>query len=118
VNETLQNQVADLLAKLAEQLGVGTEFLWGVLIKQAAVDGALAAVMVLLCFAYFAGYGAFTAYCLKNTHSSEAADAARIFGAILLIPVSVSWIWNLWMAVTALINPEYYALQQILEVLK
>lgn len=110
---------------LAAKLGVTSEYVWGVLVKQAHVEAysltLIAAVLGLLaCMAGFA-----FRHSLKKLMAPNVAYAdEEIYGpicvvtAIASVGLTAASLVNVYDAITPLLNPEYWALQQVLEVLK
>lgn len=140
---TLQDKVFGVLESLASQLGTTIEFLWGVLLKQAVVSGVMNVVWALVFFVIFITtliyfIKAFVPY---NIYQGEGADRrlhrefsskwkyweykydGGVIGvaALLIITIIVSFsifMGTLDLAVTAFVNPEYWALQKVLEQLR
>jgi uncharacterized membrane protein len=112
------------LAELANKLGVSVEHLWGVLVKQAYIDGfsslATTLVCVLLCavsiytFLYFRRK-------FRNTPDQEQAQPFRIlmepFGfmivGIVLFLIGALACNNLYWVISDFLNPEFYALRHL-----
>lgn len=104
------------LTELAQKLGTTAEYLWGVLIKQAPISGAtdLICYVFLICACWL-----WARYVYKKTNSSEwysegAFCAWFSVGAIVLLSAFLI-LASLSTTVAAFVNPEYWALKQILK---
>lgn len=110
-------QLEPLLRELAAQLGTTVEFLWGVLVKQAIVT---AWRDLIFSIGYFP-MSAWVSYKLWNLLESDEEDLMPIYAFVLFIVFIFTIIIFTTVTYTIperLINPEYWALQQILEQLK
>jgi hypothetical protein len=110
------------LDALAEKLGTTAQYLWTVLVKQAYIEGIVGTVLFVLCAIYLgigirllfkwgrqfpdASYNEETILATKMT-------VVGVTGAIALITCLVCLT-----AFMQLLNPEYYALQQLLGAVK
>ena len=114
----MNEQTIQALNALAAKLSTTAEYLWGVLVKQAPIEGALdlavmaAWAIALICLAR---------YVYKNTAGEDphwTDDVVRTFAwagvglAVLLVTIICGS--NFTSAVSAIINPEYWALKQLL----
>jgi hypothetical protein len=117
MSEELNKQLATLAAKL----GVSVEHLWGVLIKQAFIDGLSSLLTVVICaILAVATVYAFLALRRKfktpeNTQSyaySPAPTDWMLLGVVLLVIVAVASN-NFYWVISDFFNPEYYALRQL-----
>lgn len=115
--------LAPLLNKLAEQLGTTSQYLWSVLLKQAPVQASIMgfeyATTILLLFLLFkfrAAAGAFYEKC------HEDYEILTFICTIVLGLVAVIWLLACLFCVesffTAIFNPEYWALKQVLRVVQ
>lgn len=107
----MNDQTAQLLKDLASQMGTTAEYLWGVLVRQAPISGTIDLIITAVIFLV----GIPLIYGLKKA-SAEREDSEGvwfigmcIWGIILII-----FIVNLPSALTAIMNPEYWALNKIL----
>ena len=104
-----------MVEKLAAKLGTTTEMLWGVLIKQAPIEGWSRILGIIIFGIIFAVTAKLIS---KRTETDEYCDNLRWFlwlfwsmfflFFIVIIASSISGI------VASFINPEYWALQKIL----
>lgn len=118
----MKNQITELLEKLAVQLGTTAEYLWSVLIVQARISAITDLIFLILAIV--------SGYFLYRTHrylSEETEDMYSIYerkeeAVIIPMLVGVS-IWLIFFLVmffsigniiNGLFNPEYWALNKIL----
>ena len=114
-------EIAPLLEKLAEKLGVTVEYLWKVLLKQAFISF----VTDLIQYALLVIMSVIVWKIAKKVHR-EIENA--VWDEIAYLPLGgvIMGILILWIMVfscipttiTALINPEYWALDKILSQIK
>ena len=110
VSQGMQEELLNRLDALAAKLGVGGEHLWEVLLQQAQVEAWFYSLWAVLGAAVLGAGLIGIAYFIKE-------EAAPIFilpifaGAIIFIPC-------LHRAFTAFYNPEYWALQKIMETIQ
>lgn len=116
-------QLAPLLEQLAAQLNTTVEFLWGVLLYQAKIQIVLFIVDIVIFTLFTVGVVKLAKYGSRRFAKDNDFDQ---FGWIVLFIiigiVEVGWTFGLLFdlnhVITALLNPEYWALQQILEFVK
>ena len=106
-----------LVSELSEKLGTTAEHLWGVLVAQAPIEASLFAGFALLMIAglYFS-----LKYVEKKTVINEEWDSDFSFIAWVLLSIyglvtllfSIDAISTI---ITVIFNPEFWALQQILQ---
>jgi hypothetical protein len=111
------NEILPLLTDLANTLGTSVEMLWGVLIKQAILSAIISPVIlaaVIYAVIYFA----------KNTLSLEVVKDDEEWQLLIYcilfvisIPLTIFGVSVIYNFFTGLINPEYIALQKILNIL-
>jgi hypothetical protein len=119
VNDELQKELAGLAAKL----GVSVEHLWGVLVRQAYIDGVSSLVTVFCCAAAGVGVLWFFVY-RRRKYKLTAEPKERFFfstnepleylvlGTILFFLVAIAGD-NLYWVITDFFNPEFYALRHL-----
>lgn len=124
----MDDKTLQALTALAAKLGTTTEYLWGVLLKQAPITGV---VDLLVCAAWIAGVVAWAKFVKRKTAKPARTENARYqsaewsdeFGAGLawmsvVVAVGLTALTvgcELSTIVAALANPEYWALKQILK---
>lgn len=115
--------VAKILEQLATQLGTTVQYLWGVLIKQAQIVIIQDAVLIGLAMVFFLFTKRVHSY-LKKFHDERKKENGYLDFNGWLAALIVYW--GIWIVlifitiniaselVTAALNPEYWALEQIL----
>lgn len=118
MNETTEK----LIRELADKLGTTTEHLWGVLVRQAAIE-AYSSIAILVILGVMAGvcFGV-AALTWKNLIKAPNDESyiPLIFisvGVVTLVGFAMSLLANFSTILSCLFNPEYWALQQILKAL-
>jgi len=115
--------LSKLLEQLAEQLGTTTEYLWQILLNQARIDFIASTFEYLLCgFLFYLSYRYFKyAWAYEDDPEnpySEKGIAVTVIGVmigvldLIMFCVLMSYIP---MYLASIFNPEYWALQKILE---
>jgi succinate dehydrogenase hydrophobic anchor subunit len=120
MSEELNNQ----LTGLASKLGISVEHLWGVLVKQAYIDGISSLATTLVCV--LLGVGVVYAFFylrrkFKNTPPQEWTQPFGVlmepFGFVILGIVLLAIITigsdNLYWVISDFCNPEFYALRHL-----
>lgn len=141
-------QVLTLLEGMASKLGVAVEHLWEVLVRQQQTQGitdliwAGIDIVIIICLAIFGTKlikyvreqyaaekearlsGGYTDYCNRNI-SSDKEDWLKIFmwlipifGGLFVIIAACSFALNLELGIQKLLNPEYFALKELLDTIK
>ncbi len=123
MDEKLQEELLTRLDLLAAKLGVTSEHLWGVLIKQARIEviesilTLIVVVMGILACAYFwrkiIEFSTFDGSDLR-LGGSVGSIALNIFFSGLLLILSIGAFMDIMNIPTLLFNPEYWALQKVL----
>jgi hypothetical protein len=110
------------LAALAAKLGVSVEHLWGVLVRQAYIDGLSSLVTVFCCAA--AGLGVLWFFFYRRRKYKQAEPKERFFlstnepleylvmGTILFFLVALAGN-NFYWVISDFFNPEFYALRHL-----
>lgn len=113
----MDDKTLQALTVLANKLGTTAEYLWGVLVRQApisaTIDLLVMAVWALLIWAWFR-------FVLRKTAEDWARDEAAVafaWGSVCVAVLLYVLIVGLGISQTlsALLNPEYWALKQILK---
>lgn len=114
MNDALQAELAKALATLSAKLGVGIDVLWPALIKQAYINAATSALWLVGCVVV--GF-----YLVRlGKYLRDEADEPE-FGWLNLgicTIVFVIFFGALLDSVLVAFNPEYFALQKILRIVK
>lgn len=116
----MQNdQTYQLIEKLANKLGVTADHLWSVLVRQAPIEACIDAFQIIILFvtAYFFAQKAIAVWKL-NSHERGHEWLAVIL-TIVAINFGILSIGCAWYGgseiISALSNPEYWALKQIIK---
>lgn len=112
MNEELRKRAMEMLEQLAAALGTTVVRLWEVLVAQAQVEGVLAVVGALLSLGLVGAALYVVKWGLKNPDDD---GWVLIPTTPMLIAGCICFWLNLKVAVTAWLNPEYWALQEILK---
>lgn len=114
-------QLSTLLEQLALKLGTTVEYLWDVLIKQAFIAG-IQAILAFVLVNIFIGIWYMIHRKFSNTPNKYYAAynevpyvAPMAFTIVILIACWIVGLVEAIKSITNFINPEYWALQQILE---
>jgi hypothetical protein len=123
----MDDKTLQALTDLANKIGTTTEYLWGVLLKQAPLTGV---IDLLLTVAWVLGAVMWCRYVLRKTTrphptdddmypcadwTGEAAFFSWLSAVLVAIVAAVVVSGSLATTVAALLNPEYWALRQILK---
>lgn len=118
-------EMVPLLEQLAAQMNTTVEFLWDVLVRQAQVEVAKFIMYLILFILYTIGSVKFIRYGIhkgKEEDGDVDAEIRWLFSTVLVGILNIIYLVvlfiNVGFVVTALLNPEYWALQQILEFIK
>ncbi len=114
----MDDKTLQALTALANKLGTTAEYLWGVLLKQAPLTGAMSLMMMT---AWIVVCVLLVRYVRSKTRGTDPEwddEMVRIFSrigvglvcAVLAMVITL----ELGNAVNAIVNPEYWALRQIL----
>lgn len=114
------NETVIALTALANKMGTTAEYLWKVLVKQApleAVKEGVGLLIMLIIGGLF--YMSHTSLTKKKVYNKDTSYGIVMTFAILIWGITTTvFIYNTIIACIDVINPEYWALEQILEQLK
>jgi hypothetical protein len=116
-------EMSKLLSQLADKLGTTTEYLWGVLIKQAPIDAITTLFQMLLVLLF--GIGLWKVHrwlskseddsdCSRYEEYEELAIAPMVIATIVFVILSIVCFFCITDVVNGFLNPEYWALDKIL----
>jgi len=123
------NDLTKLLEQLSQKLGTTTEYLWGVLIKQAHISATINLLQTIAVFVF--GYGLYKIHrkLLKpesnDRHAEtgyskyqEGAAIPMIIAGIIFTIMAIACFCCLEDIFNGYFNPEYWALDKILDKIK
>ncbi len=116
----MENIVKDLepmLRELAEKLGTTSEYLWTIMIKQAFISGIISCLVIIGILSISAAYFCLGKYIHKKVNDGwddEALIPFYIIAVIGGIIGAISLFTLPYNIATAFINPEYWALKELL----
>jgi heme/copper-type cytochrome/quinol oxidase subunit 2 len=112
------------LAELANKLGISVEHLWGVLIKQAYIDGISSLVTVVVCVLLVIGIIYAFLYFRRRFRNTAGQESPQPFGVlvdpfgfvivgIVLLFIGALACDNFYWVISDFFNPEFYALRHL-----
>lgn len=120
----MNENTTQLLEKLADKLGTTSEYLWGVLLSQAPVDAIITTIQIALIAVATMAYSKLLSRHIKSADDYSSGDdvyfaKSIIFGitGVLLIFFVFAAFFAIDNVINGFFNPEYWALNQILEIL-
>jgi len=117
----MNDQIASLLNDLAVKLGTTVEYLWASLLKQAKIEATVQLVMLVATWVALLA----TAAAMLRWYRRGISKTGENFA----IPITIVWVVGAMFALvtlfvmpcnifTGLFNPDYWALQKVLSLLK
>ena len=117
----MNDQTTKLLEQLASKLGTTSQYLWGVLLKQAPIDATISLIQTAIIL--LMGWGLWKVH--KNLMNDDASISYSQQGEAVGIPMILATIlWAVFFIAAFLcageivygyFNPEYWALHKVLE---
>jgi len=111
----MDNQTTELLSKLAEKLGTTSEYLFGVLVRQAPISSSILLFnYALLVVAGVVLYRTHLRLLIKGIYEDEGYRLLMVLGVLLwsvLVLLALCYVENM---IAGFFNPEYWALDKIL----
>ena len=117
----MTTELSKQLAELAARLGVSVDHLWGVLVRQAYIDGFSSLTTTLVCGMLAVGVVYGFRHLRKNYAAAEKKELwiyppppldLFFLGVVLLMLLMIAST-NFYRAVSDFFNPEFYAFQQL-----
>lgn len=126
----MEEKAFEYIDAIAANLGVAAEHVYGALLKQAMVSGLRSLVYIIICLAV--GYAIIKMFMRIYSDVKEGEDGlfvdsygvslgglfALMFGGMALIIMLLAIMADISNATTALLNPEYWAIKEILDTIK
>jgi hypothetical protein len=119
--DKIYNDISTAIATLAEKLGVATEHVYNVLVRQQFYEGIFALIAVLLSIiATLFLFKLFKIGLKLRDEKNEITGIGASYCVLSVISVSiaVSICFQYASGIVKIVNPEYYAIQQILQMVK
>lgn len=126
----MEEKAFEYIDAIAANLGVAAEHVYGALLKQAMVSGLRSVVYIIICLAV----SYVIIKMLKTVYSDVKAEEESLFvddfgislagvfavtfGGIAIVIMFFAIMSDINNATTALLNPEYWALKEILDTIK
>lgn len=114
------DKALEYIDKLAAKLGIAAEHVYGVLVKQAYANGVTDVLIGVLVIAAAILLSAYTVRFVKKRLKTHGMDGVDLFVLIsfclvfIVLPV-FGGIASVADGIKALVNPEYYAIKEILD---
>lgn len=109
----LGETISNAFSALATKLGVGVEFVWGTLVKQAYVHGITNIILYLVGIAIALGFGRWA----SNIHKEDAGNDFIIIPFLIAMVVGVVTVIGfantITETVTCLVNPNYWVFNEL-----
>lgn len=117
----MNEKTSQLIEQLATKLGTTSEYLWGVLLKQAQVQVisdivfiVIVSILIIILWKVYLYAARNGAYSEATTEMTFVYGFPTILAAIALFCMSVAALHDLFQLPTLILNPEYWALKEIL----
>ena len=126
----MNEQTVVLIEQLANKLGTTSEYLWGVLIHQAPVDATITLIQIIISIILsiilykahiklskrkdYGGYNKENGY---HHYQEIAAIPMFLFGIFVMMLLIISF-FNIDIVINGYFNPEYWALNKVLNIIK
>lgn len=116
----MNDKTADVLQSLAEKLGTTGDYLWNVLLKQAPIYAVTSTVEILLTVALTYGFVKSIPQAKKFLDGDYdiLAGIYLIVAGLVLAMLIVAAFFTVGNIATAILNPEYWALDKVLSALR
>lgn len=120
MGEVIYGDIKQYIEEMANSLGVAAEHVYELLVRQQVISGVITIAAFVLAWAIFG------AICTATTRKSETdkygevngyAVISLLSGVVLVISLIFGFI-EIAGAVKQLVNPEYYAIREIMDVFK
>ena len=111
----LVDKIQPAIQQLAEQLGIASEFVWEILIRQQYIDGYMAILWAVIGAIVVITGIKLMKPTIKVIEESDIGVLALICVVFLIIVGFFIFVNSIGIAVNHLVNPQYQALKDILE---
>jgi hypothetical protein len=116
------SKVEALFNKLGEQIGVGAEHFWPIMVRQQQWTGIIGSIAMVGAFAL--AVALFVFWCRKlaklewNPDANPGITIAFVFTGIAVIGIAIAIFVCASCGITMIFNPEYWALEDLIERLR
>lgn len=112
---TISDKLDHAFSALAEQMGVATDYFWPLFVRQQMIEGVgfFASVFVALLFVTF-----LAALIYRHRKNEDVYVPCVWVGALVLLMCVITCLFDARYNLSKIINPEYHAIQEVLEVVK
>lgn len=120
----MNESTAKLIEQLAQKLGTTSEYLWGMLLRQAPIDATFHIIYLLL--ALFGSWWLWRLHCklsheteeeYSHYHSNELSPIFMTGAAAVLLMMDIVFIYDIKNAYNGFFNPDFWAVNYILKTL-
>ena len=122
----MNTEITNLLATLADKLGTTSEYLWGILLRQAPISATV--ILIQIIFTVLSGIFLWKLhkYFSKETderysmydRSNGGLEVLIIIFSVLILIIGIVSFFQIENVLNGYFNPEYWALNKILNTLK
>jgi len=115
----MDSNTKELLEQLAAKMGTTSQYLWSILLKQAPIDATISLIQII--FTLLLGYALFKLHVKFNESEAYDNDATWIIMGCLVIIYLIFLciaIACISFVVNGYFNPEYWALNRVLDACK
>lgn len=113
-SKTMNQETIEMLKVLADKLGTTTEHLWGVLTNQAILYGISEILFLIVIVGLTAWWVRFANFKLKQDTLYGDPDLLQFSIWLVVAFCAIMTPLSIYSAATAFLNPEYWALKEIL----
>ncbi len=122
MNQEQVQQLIDMaqtgVTKMAESMGIAVPELWRILIKQQYVEAVGNFILAFIGMVCFYALYKIARWVVKNPDTSDGLILAIMMGGMMLAVLGVMGLFGLYEGIAHMINPEYYAIKDIVEFIK
>lgn len=113
----MTDEILKRLDALASKLGITVAYLWGVLVKQARVE-AIQDVGIVAIWVVLTGLSFWAARWIYKDETEKDCGGLIVFlGCVCLGSLALT-LYFVFAAITEVMNPEYWALKQVVTIMK
>lgn len=118
VTKTIYQDVKSALVGLSSGLKVGAEHVYEILVKQQIVNSITYLILLTIALLLIIPLYRFIKFCVNNDDINEGHFWICFFGVIIIGFFNVIMLFNIDNIIMGFVNPEYGAIEKILELIK